>query len=158
MQVGIELCLQTGILITDDRFIRLKISNNGKIMENSFSEDAFGFFGMMIPGKRLAGVGRKRYYGGNQLMGRIFEADSASPVNFIFVDPEDDIKLIVETNIWLDPGVMVQELSLKVYTDKKTLDIPLNRPDIKLNWLSRGTFAIEISEYIKELYAARVKI
>jgi hypothetical protein len=66
--------------------------------------------------------------------------------------------LIVETNIWLDPGVMAQEVSIKISSDKKTFDIPLNSPRIKMDWASRGTFAIDIGDFIKELNAERMKI
>ncbi|MDD4569437.1 MAG: hypothetical protein PHE70_04850 [Tepidanaerobacteraceae bacterium] len=158
MQVGIELYAQRGLSVMDDHFIRLKVTNNGKILEESCSEDAFGFFGMIIPGKRLAAIGRKRHYDQYQVMGRIFQSESAEPINFLFIDPKDYINLVIETNIWLDPGIMVQDVSLKIYSDKKTLDIPSNRPDIKMNWLSRGTFTIDISEFIRLLNAERIKI
>lgn len=142
----------------DNHYVRLKIKSNEKILEESCSEDVFGFFGAIIEGKRFAAIGRKRKYDHNHLMGRIFDADPAAPINFLFIDPEDDIKLILETNIWLDPGIMVQDVTLKIRSDKQKLDIPLNRPDVKMDWSSRGTFAIDISEFIKELNAERIKL
>ncbi len=158
MQVAIELYVQKALLIMDTHFASLKVSYNGKILEESCSEDVFGFNGMIIEGKRFAAVGRKRHYDYSHLMGRIFEVDAASPMNFLFIDPEDDIKLVLETNIWLDPGIMVQDVSLKICSGKKKLDIPLNRPDIKVDWSSRGAFAIDIGEFIKELNAERMKL
>ncbi|AEE91800.1 conserved protein of unknown function [Tepidanaerobacter acetatoxydans Re1] len=158
MQVAIELYLQRGLSVTDNSFVNLKVMYNGKIIEESCSEDVYEFFGMILGGKRLAALGRKRHYDSNYLMGRIFEADPALPMNFLFIDPEDDIKLIIETNIWLDPGIMVQDVLLKIFSDKKELNIPLNRPDVKTDWSGRGTFTIDIGEFIKELNAERVKL
>lgn len=158
MQVEIELYVQRALFIMDNHFVSLKIISNGKVLEESCSQDVFGFFGTIIEGKRFAALGRNRSYDYNHLMGRIFEADPAAPVNFLFIDPEDDIKLVLETNIWLDPGVMVQDISLKINSDKKKLDIPLNRPDVKIDWSSRGTFSIDIGDFIKELNAERIKL
>jgi len=158
MQVGIELYVQRAIYIMDNHFIRLKVTNNNKLIGESCSEDIFEFFGTIIPGKRLAAMGRKSKYEPSFLYGRIFEANPSLPINFLFVDPEDDIKLIIETNIWLDPGVMLQEVMLKVFSEKKALEIPLNRPDIKIDWSGRGTFTIDIGDFIRELYAERIKV
>ena len=103
-------------------------------------------------------MGRKSIYEPSFLLGRIFEADPSSPIDFLFIDPKDDIKLIIENNIWLDPGVMLQEVMLKVFSDKKTLEIPLSRPDIKIDWSGRGNFAIDIGGFIRELNAARIRV
>ncbi|NLZ54202.1 MAG: hypothetical protein GX892_13860 [Thermoanaerobacteraceae bacterium] len=158
MQVGIEVYAQRAVYIMDNNFVRLKVINNGKLMEESCSEDVFKFFGTIIPGKRLAGVGRNSKYEPSYLLGSIFEANPSSHINFLFIDPEDDIKLVIETNIWLDPGIMLQDVMLKIASDKKNLEIPLNRPDIKMDWQSRGTFAIDIGDFIRELNAARIKV
>ena len=152
MQVGIELYMQKALSIMDTHVINLKVSSNGKNLEESYSKDVFEFMGMILGGKRLAAVGREKHYDYNDLSGRIFESEKATPVNFLFIDPEDDIELIIETNIWLDPGIMVQDVWLKIYSDKKTLDIPLNRPDVKINWQGRGVFAVDIGDSIRELY------
>lgn len=158
MQVGIELYVQRAVYIIDNNYVRLKVLNNGKLMEESCSEDVFKFFGTIIPGKRLAGVGRNSKYEPSYLLGSIFEANPSSHIYFLFIDPEDDIKLVIETNIWLDPGIMLQDVMLKIASDKKNLEIPLNRPDIKMDWQSRGTFAIDIGDFIRELNAARIKV
>lgn len=158
MQVGIEVYAQRAVYIMDNNFVRLKVINNGYVMEKSYSEDVFRFFGTIIPGRRLAGAGRKSEYEPSYLLGRIFEASPSLPISFLFIDPEDDIKLVIETNIWLDPGVMLQDAMLKIYSEKKSLEIPLNRPDIKIDWPSRGTFAIDIGDFIRELNAERIKV
>jgi hypothetical protein len=158
MQVVIELYVQRALFMMDTHFAKLEVLFNKKIIEESRSEDIFGFNGMILEGKRFAAIGRKRHYDHNHLMGKIFEADHATPVNFLFIDPEDDIKLVLETNIWLDPGILAQDISLKISSDKKNLDIPLNRPDVKTDWSSRGTFAIDIGEFIRELNAERIKL
>jgi len=64
----------------------------------------------------------------------------------------------METNIWLDPGILVQDVMLRFNSDKRSLEIPLNRPDVKIDWRSRGTFAIDIGDFIKELNAARITV
>ncbi|HHY41343.1 MAG TPA: hypothetical protein GX514_00595 [Thermoanaerobacterales bacterium] len=158
MKVGIELYVQRAVYIMDNNFLRLKVLNNSKLIEESCSEDIFEIFGTILPGKRLAAVGRKSKYDSNYLMGRIFEAHPSSPINFLFIDPEDDIKLVMETNIWLDPGILVQDVMLRFNSDKRSLEIPLNRPDVKIDWRSRGTFAIDIGDFIKELNAARITV
>ena len=158
MQVKIELYVNNALFIMHSHFVALKVPSKDKILEESYAEDVFGFFGTILGGKRFAALGRKQNYDHGHLMGRIFEANVASPIEFLFIDPEDEIKLIVETNIWLDPGVMAQEVSIKISSDKKTFDIPLNSPRIKMDWASRGTFAIDIGDFIKELNAERMKI
>lgn len=156
MQVEIELFALRAVCINNDYFIKLSITNNGRIMEGSCSEDIFKFFGTIIPGKRMAGIGRKCKYEPSFLYGRIFEANPSSPIDFLFIDPEDDIKLVIETNIWLDPGAMLHVIMLKVCSYKKTLEIPISRHDIKIDWLGRGIFAIDIGDFIRQLYAARI--
>lgn len=157
MQVGIELYVQRAVTINPGYFIGMKLYQNKAIIKESLSKDTFDFSGTLLSGKRLAGTGREKVYTYRDLTG-IFEADPASDINFIFIDPEDDIKLEIDTNIWLDPGMMVQDTALRVYSPKKMLEIPMNRPDIKLDWSGRGRYTINVGDFIKELYSDRCKV
>jgi len=157
MQVGIELYTQMAVTINHGYELAMKVDYNGKILEQSASRDFFEFSGTVTGGKRLAAVGRERYYDYRDLTG-IFEADGALPVGFLLVDPEDDIKLMIKTNIWLDPGRMAQDLCLKIFSDARSLEILLNRPDVKIDWAGRGKFIVDIGDFVKELYAERCKI
>ncbi|AYO31181.1 MAG: hypothetical protein PWR06_878 [Thermoanaerobacteraceae bacterium] len=157
MLVEIELFTQMAVSINYGDELSMKVNYNGKILEEGISRDSFEFSGTVLGGKRLAAIGRERRYTYGDLTG-IFEADPGKGVNLLFIDPEDDIKLIIETNIWLDPGRMVQDLSLKVFSENRMRDIPLNRPDVKIDWPGRGKFIVDIGDFIRELNSERCKI
>ncbi|TYP49212.1 hypothetical protein [Thermosediminibacter litoriperuensis] len=157
MQLNIELYAGRAIHIADYHEISLAVTSNGEIIEDSASLDYFGFFGVILGGKRVAATGRRIHYSFKDLAG-IFEAEPAQPFRILFLDPEDEILLTVDTNIWLDPGLLVQDLVLQVSSENKSLEIPLNRPNVKIDWPGRGRFVIDVSEYIKTLYAERARI
>lgn len=157
MKTGLELYTRTAVPINPGYELAMEVLFNGRILEGSASKDTYEFSSTITGGKRLAAIGRKRRYDYRDLAG-IFEADGAVPQEIIFVDDEDDIKLHLETNIWLDPGEMVQCLSLKLYSESAVLEIPLIRPDIKTAWLKRGCFVIDIGDFVRELYNRRGQI
>ncbi|WP_422447212.1 hypothetical protein [Thermoanaerobacterium sp. DL9XJH110] len=154
MQLGLELYALKAVNIMDDHKILMKIEVNGRVMEESIGEDSYEFFGMITGGKRLSAIGRKKRYTYGDLVG-IFEAEPATCINFMFLDAEDEINLVIETNVWLDPGLFVQDVMLKIYSENRTLEIPLSRPDIRMAWPKRGLFVIDIGTFVRVLYAER---
>jgi len=157
LQVWVEIFAQRAVNVIDLYETEMKIIYNGVDIEESYSLDRYNFFGTILGGKRIAGLGRKKEYTWDDLF-RIFEADTSNPIEFIFIDPQDDIKLNIKTNMWLDPGILVQEVLMKIYTEKKVLEVPLQRADIKLDWLSRGNFTVDIGDFIRQLNAARINV
>lgn len=157
MQVGIELFTQRAVCINHGYELSMKAVYNGEILEESKSRDTFEFSGTILGGKRLAALGRERCYTYRDLTG-IFEAEPACNLNILLIDPDDDIRLIIENNIWLDPGSMVQDLSLKIFSGNRVREIPLNRPDVKIDWPGRGKFIVDIGEFIKVLHDERCNI
>lgn len=157
LQVWIEIFAQHAVNVIDLYETKMKVTYNNKDIEESYSTDRYNFFGTILGGKRIAAIGREKEYTGEDLF-RIFEADVSNPIEFMFIDPQDDIKLNINTNMWLDPGILVQDILLKIYTEKKVLEIPLQRSDIELDWLSRGNFAVDIGDFIREFNAARINV
>lgn len=157
MQVGIELYTQTAVSINPGYEVSMKVLFNGRILEESVSNDTYKFSGTVTGDKRLAAAGRERSYDYRDLAG-IFEADAAVPLDILFIDGEDDIKLWIETNIWLDPGELIQCLYLKLFSESATLEIPLIRPDVKIEWPRRGCFVVDIADFVGELYKRRCEI
>jgi hypothetical protein len=154
VELGIELFASRAIYIADYHQISLALTVNGKLIEESLSLDSFNFFGVILGGKRVAATGRKILYSYKDLV-EIFEAKPARPFRLLYLDPEDEIKLAIDTNLYLDPGLMAQDLIMRLLTENKSLEIPLNRPDVKMDWPRRGFFVVDLSEYVKAMYAER---
>ena len=73
--------------------------------------------GMILGGKKVSSCRKKKQYDYNGLSGRIFESEKATPVNFL-LSTRKMIELIIETNIWLDRCIMVQDVWLKILNKK----------------------------------------
>ncbi|MDN5331370.1 MAG: hypothetical protein PWP45_595 [Tepidanaerobacteraceae bacterium] len=154
MEFGIELFTNRAIFVSDYHEISLAISVNDRLIEESLSKDKFNFHGLILGGKRLAGTGRKIVYSHQDIM-EIFEARPAQPFTLLYLDPSDEIRLEIDTNLFLDPGIMVQDLTMKISLGNRSLEIPLNRYDVRINWPKRGFFVVDLSEYVKTMYFNR---
>lgn len=154
MEFGIELFASRAIYIADYHEISLAITVNDKLIEESLSKDVFNFYGIILGGKRVAATGRKILYTYNDLV-EIFEAKPAQPFNLLYLDQGDEIELAIDTNLYLDPGIMAQDLIIHIFLGNRSLEIPLNRPDVKIDWPRRGFFVVDLSEYVKTMYSER---
>lgn len=107
--------------------------------------DEFQLAGVIMPGRRLAGFGRNRFYYAQNVPAGL-EAVEAAPS--IWVDIANDISALafkINTDIILDPGLLASCLSLRIEKeDGMMATIALNRPDVRIDWPSRGTFVVTI--------------
>jgi len=154
MEIGVEFFTNRTTFISDFyEFHNIILINDSEIKETS-SSDIFKFSGCVLGGKRIAAIGRKKVYDFKNYT-ETFEAEPAKPFKILFLDPEDKIYLKVNTNIFLDPGRFVEELSLKIYSEKNSHIAALNSPYIKIDWPGRGEYILDITELINDLYRKR---
>ncbi|MFO7152493.1 MAG: hypothetical protein DIU66_004520 [Bacillota bacterium] len=154
MEFGVELFANRAIFVSDYHEVSLGILLNGSLLDDSLSKDAFNFNGVILGGKRIAGTGREIVYSYRDLV-EIFESKPSRPFSLLYLDPSDEIKLAIDTNLFLDPGLMAQDLTMKIYLGNKTQEIPLNRYDVKIEWPKRGFFLVDLSEFLKAMYFNR---
>lgn len=79
----------------------------------------------------------------------VLETPPACPL-FFGLDMCDDFRLVVKTNVILDVGVFARSFSLNLTVDGVTLDIPLSRPDVEIDWIGRGEYSISLDPFILE--------
>lgn len=154
MELFVELFTNRTLFISDFYEIHNVLIINGSEITETSACDIFKFSGCILGGKRIAATGRKKEYDYSNLTG-IFEAEPAKPYKITFLDPEDKIYLKINTNIFLDPGLLTDELSIKVFSEKNFYFAKLTEPFIKFDWPKRGEYYLDITELVKELYARR---
>lgn len=54
-----------------------------------------------------------------------------------------EVSFRIDTNIFLDPGLLAASLRLDISTDSQpVLSIPLSLPSVRINWPERGIFVV----------------
>ncbi|MFZ7101089.1 MAG: hypothetical protein ACOWWO_00325 [Peptococcaceae bacterium] len=152
MKLSVELYVEKPIFIKEYSYIEIGLRSHGFMISESKGNDSYtnsnGF--TALSGSRIAGIGRNNSYSiTDRPLG--LGALEAKPGKYIELEDgqTDDVHVVFETNILLDPGTIRDCLGIRIVNARgKSFDIPLARPDIEMYWNERGRFVIPITEFI----------
>ncbi|MDF2874317.1 MAG: hypothetical protein K0R22_1000 [Sporomusa sp.] len=147
MKCCFEWNAQQDIAVTPGNYFESTVLAGDNLYPEATGRDEFQFAGLIKPGKRLAGSGRSKCYSREEMDtgSGVIEAAPSAWVEF----KGDPSKLLfrISTDIILDPGCLAACLSLDIATEGGTaIHIPLNLPDIQIDWQSRGTFIVRVDK------------
>ncbi|MDR3589355.1 MAG: hypothetical protein P4N41_06805 [Negativicutes bacterium] len=114
------------------------------VLPETAGRDEFDFPATLLPGKRVAGFGRRRTYPppSSRLDGQSPEAAPSLPFPW---EKSRDLSFRIITNVLLDQGLIARHLTLRVAAhDAPVRDIPLSSPDVRIDWPCRGTFVVDV--------------
>lgn len=151
MKLSVELYTEQSLFIRDNSYIELSIRSHGFIIEESKGRDYYEKGTLLISNKRIAGIGRTNTYSlaKNFIGAEIFQARPGAYLD-LSEDQSDDVALIIQTDIILDPGLVKHQMGIRIINEKgKNFDIPLARPDIEIYWDGRGRYVIPITEFVR---------
>jgi hypothetical protein len=118
---------------------------DGNIIETSRGYDAFQMNGMVLPEKRVAGFGREQSYELADLPGGLsaLEATPSQPIE-LSSDAVDTLAFAVDTNLFFGQDLLSHNLSLGVCKEGLYREIPLQCPEIEIDWQARGKYIISV--------------
>ncbi|MCF8023494.1 MAG: hypothetical protein K9L17_12460 [Clostridiales bacterium] len=134
------------MFLKNESFVRLSLRTCGMIFRETIGTDKFYNNAYLLTGKRLSGTGRFVDYCNPFIPG--FQA---KPGAFINVKEEslDDISLVIETNLILSPALLRENTGIKIINRVgKTLNFPLKRPDVEINWDGKKRFVVPLTDFI----------
>jgi len=134
---------QKEIVVAANNYFESIILMDNKSCPTTAGCDIFLVAGVIMPGKRLAGFGRNKCYRLEDMSGTL----EAAPSTWLLMESNtSELSFKINTNIILDPGILASFLYFDITTESETTThIPLNRPDIQINWQSRGTFVVTVN-------------
>jgi len=141
-----EIKAERGIDINPGDYFETAVLVNGKTLPGTEGRDDFNLNALLLPGKRVAGFGRRRSYALQDLPAGL-SALEVAPSEKVHLGNAEALAFKICTNVILDQGVLAHRLSLGVAKNGGPLrEIPLNCPDVKIDWQSRGIFVITVDQ------------
>lgn len=156
MKLSVEVYTEKPVFIKDGAYVNTSLRSHGFIIPESEGKDSYNNNNgvTVLSGKRIGGIGREKVYSiTDRPLG--LGGLEAKPGKYLELGENelDDIHLIFETNIFLDPGIIRDFLGVRIVNSRgKAYDIPLARPDIEIYWNERGRFVIPITEFVNSKF------
>jgi hypothetical protein len=147
MMCCFEWNAQKDIEVNPGNYFESIVLTGDKMYPDAAGRDEFQFAGLIRQGKRLAGSGRCKSYSREDISARL-ESIEVAPSTWVALNGDPaGISFKIATDIILDPGLLASYLSLDIAKENGTaIHIPLNRPDVQIDWQSRGTFVIRVDK------------
>lgn len=114
------------------------------IDESTAGRDTFMLNGLILPGKRLSGLGREAKYNLSDFPAGL-TALEAKPSLPIATDTKSTLRFAVDTNILISQDQLSNYLSLEISTDDQVQTIPLQAANVAIDWQARGKYIINIT-------------
>lgn len=155
MYMGVELVAETAVFYDDSSFVSMHLVTDGREVPGSAGVDDFLCNGAILPGKRVAATGRRHSFVYDRFSGSlglgVVEATPCLMVPVPWPGNGSTLRLRIRNNIVLDPGLLCANFSLKVKAQNgelKEWDIPLSRPDVRVDWPARGEFEVNLGDLL----------
>ncbi len=146
-----ELVCENAVFFDDTSYVEVFFERNSVPLEDTIGSSLFMFNGVVLPERRVAATGRACRYNMNDLTSGtglgVVETLRSQPA-YCGLDLTDDLKLRVKTNLTLDVGLFTKVFSVKLKLDQWDFDIPLSRPDVKIEWKGRGEYLVSLEPFL----------
>jgi hypothetical protein len=156
MKLGVELLGNIAFHFIPGTYFLSGIQREEKFIENSLGRDDYLENGMVAAGKRIAATGREAAYTAAQYpTGNGLGALDATPATVVDLgDSTEGIQFYLKCNKILDPGILNSDFALQVVLEnsvRREEKICLNSPGIRVNWLGRGEFLVDLDKILYDL-------
>lgn len=147
MQCIFEWKAQHAIDVTPGDYFSTSLIIDGQVVKEYSGRDEFQMIGMLLPEKRVAGLGREKVYSLADLPAGLsaLEADPSQPIQL----SEEMLHRLVfqlNTNVFLDQGLLSHYISLGVKINGSYREIPLQSPAVAVDWQSRGKYLVQVHD------------
>lgn len=154
-----ELFSGTTVFFDDTTFVSMDFERNGYPLDDTIGFDTFTFNGTILPGRRVSATGRAcRHDMAGMTSGSglgVLSVKDGEPA-FCVLDVSDDLALRVKTNLTLDVGTFTRDFAVRLEFDGTTLEVPLSRPDVRIDWIGRGEYVISLQSFLDEALRRRL--
>lgn len=151
MLLGITFLSERAFLVRDNTYINTRVELNGNEIDGSIGMDIFRVNGAVVQGKNYGGLGRERTY--NSISAPSFNGEPSKLIDLTKYSPGDAVKIIIQTNVFLDPGLFVHHSAIRIFDQNNNfIETPLAVPDLPIYWPQRGTFHLDITDLVERFY------
>ncbi|UNC91554.1 hypothetical protein [Candidatus Contubernalis alkaliaceticus] len=152
MRFSVELFSYRSIFLKSNSFFKLCLRSRGLIDNETIGIDNYKKESLVLQDKRLGGLGREVNYN-HMMMPRGTGIGEAEPGIIVQFEESLDAALIVETNAVKDINEFRQMFCMRlVDVLGNSLDIPLSRPDVEVNWNGLRRYVIPIAEFLNSKF------
>jgi hypothetical protein len=161
MRCVAELFTETTVFFDDTSFVSMDLERNGYALDDTIGYDSFAFCGAILPGRRVAATGRACRHEmtdmtcGSGLGGLSVPCGRQA---ICVLEGSDDLSLRVKTNLTLDAGRFTKDFAIRLGFDGVGLEVPLSRPDVKIEWSGRGEYLIPLQPFLDEVLRRRLTV
>ena len=149
LKLAIEIYTEKPLCVKEDTYFMTALSVDNVTVAGTEGLDQYFFHAVIGSEKRVAGLGRTCTYTLNSLPGGLGPVEARPGKYFDLPAEHNNAILIIETNLILDPGILSDTLGIRLVNKQgKTFDVPFSRPDVSIQWDSRGKYAISLSEVL----------
>lgn len=150
MKIAVEIYAEKQMDIREGTFFKTALTTGGQVLAGSEGADGYGFYSVITGDKRVAGLGRSFIYTLASFPAGMGSIESRPGSYLDLAGDLQDLALLLETNLILDPGVLVDRLGIRLVGQQgKSVDIPLIRPDVTVWWEGRGKYTIPLAGLLK---------
>lgn len=144
MSYCLEIKTDQGIDVIPGCYFETALLVNDILMPETAGRDEFQLHTLLLPNKRVAGLGRNRTYLLTDLPAGL-SACEAAPSESFALNGTDNLAIRIKTNIFLDQGLLAHHLNLCITKDGRPYrEFSLNSPAVEIAWPVRGTFIVTI--------------
>ena len=157
MQIGLELVAEKVLPVVDGDRFEMYLSEDHQILAETHGSDIYHLNAHILTGNRVCGSGRDAHIGYGALFGGLGALEAPPPATVdLKVEHVCRLRLHIKTNAILDPGLVHAELGLRVIDPAGRIlaDVPFARPDVSIDWPSRGEFIVDVTPYLRDLAPA----
>lgn len=144
MQFTFEWKAQHAIDVTPGSYFSSAMIALDGIVKNSCGHDVFQLNGMVLPEKRLAGFGRSQHYRLDDLPAGLSSLEALPSHPLDVPESADILSFSIDTNLFLSQDLLSYYLSLGIQKDGEYREIPLQSPEVEIDWQSRGKYIVSL--------------
>ncbi len=152
MNIGVELIPEKAVTMAAGDYIRMWLWVDGVRIEATEGYDYFEHTATILAGKRLAATGRSsRFLVHNHPLGLGAYEVQAPKLVSCSLDVASCVHLEIFTSnaVLIDPGLLLDHIGIRLLGTQNDQSYPLQRPDIKIDWLERGHFTLDITPLVR---------
>ncbi len=167
MIIGCDVMCVTSMRVAVGSSIEVQFERNGVPLDGTRGRDTFSLSSVIPAGKRITATGRESHHGANrpascaaEFISPNRESDdsgkepSPSPIippakpTVTGVEIGDRLRLRLKTNFPSEPDMFLRAFRLLVNLNGTFFDVPLKRPDVRIELAKEGEFLVTLDSFL----------